>query len=71
MTNLDEDRILFDIAELHISPSQKQKCFVLSRIFISRQPLAVFTPIAFAFINSSLVKHLREAGSSKIIKIIF
>lgn len=50
--------------ELHISESQKQKCLTFSLIFISLHPLAVFMPIALAFISSSLVKHLRLAGVS-------
>jgi len=58
--------ILF--VELHMSPSQKQKFFTFSRIFIFLHPFAVFMPIAFAFISSSLVKHLRLAGVSKKIQ---
>jgi hypothetical protein len=53
---------LFEL--LHISPSQKQKCLTFSLIRISRHPLAVLIPIAFAFISSSLVKHLLLAGVS-------
>ena len=53
---------LFD--ELHMSPSQKQKFFTFSRIFIFLQPFAVLIPIALAFISSSLVKHLLLAGVS-------
>jgi hypothetical protein len=55
-------------APLHISPSQKQKCFTFSLILISLQPLAVFIPMAFAFISSSLVKQRRLAGVSKRIR---
>ena len=56
-------------AELHMSPSQKQKCFTFSLILMSRHPLAVLIPIAFAFISSSLVKQRLLAGVSKIARI--
>jgi hypothetical protein len=38
---IDKDLL---IAELHISPSQKQKCFTFSLILMSRQPFAVLIP---------------------------
>lgn len=57
----------FDIflAELHMSPSQKQKCLTFSLILMSLHPLAVLMPMAFAFINSSDVKHRLLAGVSR------
>jgi hypothetical protein len=53
---INKQEVFILLKLLHISESQKQKCFTFSRIFMSLQPFAVFIPIAFAFINSSLVK---------------
>jgi hypothetical protein len=55
---------MFLVDLLHMSLSQKQKCFTFSLIFIFLHPFAVLMPIALAFMSSSLVKQRRLAGVS-------